>query len=315
MSIEGFNYKEFAADLAQQAKAVLPRDLSDEDKNYIVNIVNNFCFLAGEALSKDKTVTFDVGQASVVTQFIGEWSFHKSVDLIRGGVPPQFRDPILQKIAFTVFEIAKQSLSKNLPQGQMIDLVEHHVKKCFDEALADLKKKGALNDQQMKNAMSQSNIDAMAQADNAAIESASDAKILKMAAFAMILKQLPKDKVGTILNKFAPSEAQVLIQYMQMDDLETKIDTSVVLKCLQEIKTSLPQPKKVNINKTLGQFSRALAKVDVKVLENIVEQERPLVKEFILDEAFDERRNLSPWVIQLICKHVEDKIDDYQKKA
>ncbi len=315
MPIEGFNYKEFAHDLAQQAKAVLPADLSAEDKNYVVNIVNNFCFLAGEALDKDTEVNFTVDQASIVTQFIGEWSFHKSLDLIRGNISAQFRDPILQKVAFTVFEIAKQALSKNLPQDQMIGIVEHHVKKVFEDALTDLQKKGALSVEQLENAKNQSNIDEMAKADNDAIANTSDTKILKLAAFAMILKQLPNDKVGTILTKFNPSDAQVLIQYMQMDDLETKIDSGVVLKCLQEIKMTLPEPKKVNLNKTLGNFSRILANVDVAILENIINHERPVVKDFILDSEFNERRNLSPWMVQLICKHVEEKIHDYKKEA
>lgn len=315
MPIEGFNYQEFATDLAQQASAVLPVDLSVEDKNYVVNIVNNFCFLAGEALVNDNTINFDVNQASIVTQFIGEWTFHKSVDLIKSNIDLQFRDPILQKVAFTVFEIAKQAIVKNLPQAQMIGVVEHHVKKVFDEALTELEKQGALTPEQLQVAVSQSNIDDMAKSDNDAIASASDTKILKLAAFAMILRQMPNDKVGTILNKFNPSDAQVLMQYMQMDDLETKIDTGIVMKCLQEIKMNLPEPKKVNINKTLGNISKILATTDINVLEDIVKNERQVVKDFILDSEFAERRNLSPWLIQLICKHVEEKINDYKKEA
>lgn len=315
MPIEGFNYQEFASDLAQQASAVLPADLSVEDKNYVVNIVNNFCYLAGEALVNDNTIAFDANQASVVTQFIGEWTFHKSVDLVRGNIDQQFRDPILQKVAFTVFEIAKQAISKNLPQSQMINVVEHHVKKVFDEALIELEKQGALTSEQLQTAVNQSNIDEMAKSDNEAIAGASDAKILKLAAFAMILKQMPNDKVGTILNKFNPPDAQVLMQYMQMDDLETKIDSGIVMKCLHEIKMNLPEPKKVNINKTLGNFSKILATTDMEVLEDIVKNERPSVKDFILDSEFSERRNLSPWLIQLICKHVEEKINDHKKEA
>lgn len=315
MPIEGFNYQEFATDLAQQASAVVPTDLSVEDKNYIVNIVNNFCFLAGEALVNDNTITFDANQASIVTQFIGEWTFHKSVDLIRSNIDIQFRDPILQKVAFTVFEIAKQAILKNLPQAQMIGIVEHHVKKVFDEALNDLQKQGALTQDQLEVAVNQSNIDDMAKADNDTIANASDTKILKLAAFAMILRQLPNDKVGTILNRFNPSDAQVLIQYMQMDDLETKIDSGIVMKCLQEIKMSLPEPKKVNINKTLGNFSKILSNADMSVLEDIVKNERHLVKDFILDSEFSERRNLSPWIVQLICRHVEEKINDHKKEA
>ncbi len=315
MPIEGFDYKQFSAGLAQQAKAVLPPDLSEEDKKYVVSIVNNFCFLAGEALSNDNTIKFDVDDASVVTQFIGEWTFHKSVDLIRGKIDPQFRDSVLQKVAFTVFEIAKQAIIKKLPQPQMVGLVEHHVKKVFSEALADLEKKGALSQEQVNLAAQQSNIDEMAKADDEAIASASDAKILKLAAFAMILRQMPNDKVGVILNKFSPTDAKVLIQYMQMDDLETKLDSGIVMKCLQEIKTTLPEPKKVNINKTLGNFSKILASADMSLLQEIIGDERPIIRDFILDSDFHESRNMSPWLIQLICKHVEEKINDYKKEA
>lgn len=314
MAIEGFDYKEFAANLSMQAKAVLPNNLSAEDKNYVVSIVNNFCFLAGEALSKDTNLKFDQDQASIVTQFIGEWAFHKSIDLIHGKIPMQFRDPILQKVAFTVFEVAKQAMVKNVPQPQMINLVEHHVKKVYGEALVELHKQGALDDSQLKDAANRSNIDEMAQADNEALAQVSDAKILKLAAFAMLLRKLPDNKVSAFLNKFEPNDAKVLIQYIQMDDLESKIDSHIVMKCLEEIKMTLPQSNKVNLNKTLGNFSKAITSVNSKILDKILEGERQIVKDFIFDSNFDQT-SLSPWVIQVICNHVEEKLNDNKKKV
>jgi len=314
MAIEGFNYKEFASNLSMQAKAVLPPNLSAEDKNYVVNIVNNFCFLAGEALFKDANLKFDVDQASIITQFIGEWAFHKSVDLIHGSIPMQFRDPILQKVAFTVFEVAKQAMSKNVPQPQMINIVEHHVKKVYEEALVELHKQGALDDAQLKEAASKSNIDEMAQADNEALAEVSDTKILKLAAFAMLLKKLPDDKVSVFLNKFDPNDAKILIQYIQMDDLESKIDSNIVMKCLEEIKMTLPQSNKVNLNKTLGNFGKIVTKANAGALKDILKDERLLVKDFIFDSDFNQA-NLSPWVIQVICNHVEEKLNDNKKKA
>lgn len=314
MPIEGFNYKEFASNLSMQAKAVLPPDLSQEDKNYVVNIVNNFCYLAGEALFKDANLKFNVDQASIITQFIGEWAFHKSVDLIHGKIPMQFRDPILQKIAFTVFEVSKQAMGKNVPQPQMINIVEHHVKKVYEEALIELHKQGALDEAQLKDAASKSNIDEMAEADNEALSDVSDTKILKLAAFAMLLKKLPDDKVSAYLNKFEPGDAKILIQYIQMDDLESKIDSNIVMKCLQEIKMTLPQSNKVNINKTLGNFSKLIEKANSNVLGEILKDERQIVKDFIFDSDF-EQSTLSPWVIQVICNHVEQKLNDNKKKA
>lgn len=313
MSIEGFNFKEFAASLAKQAQAVLPDDLSDEDKKYVVNIVNNFCYLAGEAIDKDKTLNFNADQASIITQFIGEWSFHKSIDLVRSRIGKQFRDSILQKIAFTVFEISKQAILKNLPQDQMIGVVEHHVKKVYDESLDDLRKKGALSPEQFDNAINHSNIDEMAQSDNDAIANASDNKILKLAAFALILKKMPQDKISTILTKFNQHDAKVLMQYLQIDDLETKIDADIIMKCVNEIKLTIPEPKKVNLNKTLGNFSKVLASTNIEILEQIVSDERDNVKNFIIDSS--EKTKFSPWVTQLICKHMEEKINDHKKEA
>jgi hypothetical protein len=315
MTIEGFNFKEFAADLAQQAKAVLPADLSPQDKKYIVNIVNNFCYLAGEAIANDKTLNFDANQASIVTQFIGEWAFHKSIDLIKSKVDPQFRDSILQKIAFTVFEIAKQALLKKLPQAQMIGVVEHHVKKVYDESLSELMKKGALSNEQYDKAINQSNIDDMAKNENDAIANTSDTKILKLAAFAMLLKQMPNEKIGAILNKFSPTDAQVLIQYIQMEDLESRIDSSIVMKCLKEIKMTMPAPKKVNVNKTIAKFSKLVSTTDIDILEQLVIDERQLIQDFILNSEHTDNTKFSPWLLQLITKHVEDKVHDYKKEA
>lgn len=51
MPIEGFDFKEFAKNLAQQVGPALPPDIADADKQYIINIVHNFCYMAGEALS------------------------------------------------------------------------------------------------------------------------------------------------------------------------------------------------------------------------------------------------------------------------
>ena len=114
MPIEGFDYKEFAKNLAEQAGQVIPADISDPDKQYIVNIVYNFSYMAGEALSNDAQLKFNAEQASLVTQFIGEWTFHKSIDLIKGKIPAQNREAILQIIAANIFNTAKLAIIKKM---------------------------------------------------------------------------------------------------------------------------------------------------------------------------------------------------------
>lgn len=314
MVAEGFQYKEFAEDLSGQAQAVVPQDLPKEDQEYVYKTVNNFCFLAGEALANDAENTYTVDQASIITQFIGEWSFHKSLDIIRGNIPHQYRDGIMQKIAFTIFEIAKQATLKNLPQDQMIGLVEHHVKKAYNDALADLMKRGILTQQQAQNAANQSNIDEMAKSDSEALDNASDLKILKLAAFALIAKKLPKDKVTTLLTNFSQSDANIVAQYMQLDDLEQKIDPQLLAQCLKDFQSTMPKSEGVSMSKVMRAFGRNVKSVPKDVLYSIIVPERPMVEELVLNPEQYESYNLSPQVVSVICSYVEEKINDYKKK-
>lgn len=163
MAIEGFDYNAFAQNLASQAVELVPQDFNNDQKAYVTNTLLNFSTLAGEALYNDTELGFNADQAAMITQIIAEWAFHKSVDLIRSGIPQQFWDPVMQKIAFTIFEIAKQTFKQGLPQDQILQLIEHHVKKTYLDSIAELKEKGFIDDGLMEKASKQSNIDNMMQ--------------------------------------------------------------------------------------------------------------------------------------------------------
>ena len=136
--LKNFNCDAFAKDLSSQASQVVPNDIKKQDKDFIVEIIYRFCKMAGDALANEENSKLNASQASLITQFIGEWIFHKSVDIIRAGIELQYRESILQKVAFTVFDIAKKAVEKDLPQDQLISLVEAQVKKCFTKAVSVL---------------------------------------------------------------------------------------------------------------------------------------------------------------------------------
>lgn len=163
MAIQGFDYKSFAQNLASQATELVPQDFDATQRAYVTNTLLNFSTLAGEALYNDEESGFNADQAVMITQIIAEWSFHKSVDLVRSGIPQQYWDPVMQKIAFTIFEIAKQTFKQGLPQDQILQLIEHHVKKAYLDAIAELKDKGMIDEGLMEFASKQSNIDSMMQ--------------------------------------------------------------------------------------------------------------------------------------------------------
>lgn len=330
MPIEGFDYKEFAKNLSDQVGPALPQELSDADKQYIVNIVFNFCYMAGEAIANDTTISFNAEQACIVTQFIGEWAFHKSIDVIKSGIDPQFRDAILQKIAFTVFEIAKTAIIKELPQADMIAVVEHHVKKAYSEALEELKGKGVLSEEQFNEAVNRSNIDDMAKAqaqmeaeqqasqtegvqtpanNDEYVRQTSDNKILKLATFAIVLRHLPPEKRQGLLNKFSPDDAAILADYAAMDDLENKLDKGLVVKCLNEIKKTLPEPRKLNTGRIYDRLYKIVKNSDISKISNMIGRERKLIRDFVAAAAGQGKGvDVPPRIADIVCNHIEEKL-------
>ena len=336
MPINGFDYKAFAKNLADQVGPALPLDLSDADKQYIINIVHNFCYMAGEALANDTTVTLNADQACIVTQFIGEWSFHKAIDIIRSNIDPQFRDGILQKIAFTIFEIAKTAIMKNMPQPDMIAVVEFQVKKAYNEALEELKNRGILTEAQVAEALSHSNIDEMAQqaaeqeaqqqeqqasqlpaaegqtavsVNNDYANKISDTKILKLATFAIVLRYLQPDKRESLLERFDENDATILRDYAAMDDLEHKLDPNIVAKGLKEIRNSLPKSKKINPVKINKKIYNIVKNSSISKISNIIGRERKAIKDYVANASSGNKNSpITPRIADIICNHLEEKL-------
>lgn len=337
MAIQGFEYKEFAQNLAQQALELIPSDFNDNQRNYVANTLLNFSTIAGQALYDEGQ--FNIDQAVMITQIIAEWSFHKSVDLVRSGIPQQYWDPIMQKIAFTIFEIAKNAFTQNLPQDQCLQVIEHHVKKTYLDCIAELKEKNLIDQGLMEQASMQSNIDTMVQQQvqeepqmqeqqapqqsagippqpQAGVPSApvsaplgADAKVLKLATLAMLFSRLKQDKVQSILNKFSPDDANSVIKFMGMQDLDAKMDTNAVLRCLQEIKTNIPKTQvTLAPNKIVDKIQNVSQYLDRSQIEQTLRLERNKVKKFVFTALEGEYYEIAPKVANIIATHLEDSV-------
>ena len=334
MPIEGFDYKAFAQDLSKQALEILnqkdgnaaPPTLTDADKKNIFETVRKFCFMCGEALSNDPQLKFNAEQASLVTQFIGEWTFHKSIDLINGKIPQANRDAVLQVIAANIFNTAKLAIIKNMPQDTLINLIEEKVKQVYSDELQKLVKKGVLTQAQFDFAVNKSNLNDMVQKneDDANIANISednqnasdkDKKTLKLAALAIIMKKLPKDKANAILNTLKNDDVVHVINYMKMSNLEDKIDHSVIIKTLEEIKKIIPASETINVPRLLKRYHKLIGAVPPQILSKIAMNEREAVKGFILDSKFPAADVFSPHVIQALVTSIEEKINDYKKEV
>lgn len=347
MPIEGFDYKAFAASMTEQAKELVPKELKDQEKEYIVKTLGNFTLLAGEALYKDEqNLNLTPEQAVFITQIIAEWSFHKSIDLIHSGILPQYWDSIMQKIAFTIFEVAKQAVIRKIPQDQLLQAVEHHVIKCYNAAIEELQQKGVIDEEVKARAESQSNIDAMAQQAQAEQQRQQQAaaeesernleearkrkeearkkqraekqmasmpqgisnKQMKLMTLALVLKILSQDKVTTILNKFDSNDSLQISQYMNMADLESHLDGDLITDCLKEMKEYLPLKRKLTKENVLGDLLRIYRATPREKIEKIIKNERPLIKRFV-SQAYDgEYSGLPLRVAGIVAQYIEESV-------
>ncbi len=347
MPIEGFDYKGFAASMSEQAKELVPKELEEREKEYIVKTLGNFTLLAGEALYNDQQLNLNADQAVFITQIIAEWSFHKSIDLIHSGILPQYWDGIMQKIAFTIFEVAKQAVIRKIPQDQLLQAVEHHVIKVYNQSIEELQQKGVIDEATKNKAESQSNIDAMAQQAQAEQErqkqeqaqnsqkNVQDAeqrrlerqrqreqkrqqkvsipqgitnKQMKLMSLALVLKLMSQDKVTTILNKFNSNDSLEISQYMNMADLESHLDGDLVTDCLKEMKEYLPIKRKLTKENVLGDLLRIYRETPRERIEKVIKNERPLVKRFIAQAYDGEYSDLPLKVAGIVAQYIEESV-------
>lgn len=335
MAAKDFDYENFANDLAQQAKDLVPQDFTDDQKEYVVNTLGNFSLMAGKTLAQDPNLNFDTEISKTITQIIAEWSFHKSVDVIRSGIPRQYWDGVLQKIAYTIFEITKQAFSQNLPSDKILDLVEHHVKRAYLEAITELKEHGAIDEGLMEFAATQSNMEKMAQEMQAQQQdeaqsnesqepqipqpsvsaqeqidvSKVDSKALKLATVALLFKRMNQDKVQNILNTFEEDDAKSVIKYMQIPDLAQKIGSDNALRCLNEIKTNLPKNTELTPNRIVFNIKNILSKCSPKQIETILIRERIGVKRLVHNALEGNYYNkIPPKVAGIVATYLKDSV-------
>ena len=346
MAIEGFDYKGFAQSMAEQAKELVPKDLQPEDQEYIVNTLGNFTLMAGEAVYNDESLQITAEQAVFITQIIAEWSFHKSIDLIHSGISREYWDSIMQKIAFTIFEVAKQGIIRNIQQEQLLQAVEMHVVKVYKKCIEDLQKRGVIDEEVKENAENQSNIDEMAkqaaqeqvkkmeapleEADNKRKEAikrreearkqrriekeldASAGKVtirqMRLMSLALVLRILSPERAKAIMSNFDNGDNQLILNYMGMANLESQIDGDILLNCLKEMKNFLPAQRRLTQENVMSDLLRLYRANPRERIEKIIKNERPLVKRFI-SQAYDgEYSGLPLKVADIVAKYVEDSI-------
>lgn len=190
MSNSKFDCYSFAMSMKSQAYDLVPDDITGGDKLFIASVVEEYTKLAGEAIINDSDLELTDDECFFIAQVIAEWTFHKSVDIIRGEIPEEYREEILSELAYVVFEVLKQGISKKVDRETTLQAVEKYVTKRYKEKLEELLSENKITEEHYQNAFGQSNIDKMVEeeihekeeeshADFYSIEDGGDSEYLK----------------------------------------------------------------------------------------------------------------------------------------
>ncbi|MBE7713782.1 MAG: hypothetical protein E7Z87_08560 [Cyanobacteria bacterium SIG26] len=157
-------YVDFIEELISQVEVMLPDDVNELQKNYLIkNIKKSATLMATSIVDTEEFNILDFEGQCFYIQVIAEWSFHKEIDLFRSGIPPKYWKVVMQKIWYTMWEVMYACVKNDAPQTVVLTLVERFVNRSYEAAVEELKDYNLIDGTIEEQAKEQSNIDKMAQ--------------------------------------------------------------------------------------------------------------------------------------------------------
>lgn len=156
-------YTDFIDGLIEQVTPVLPSDVNELQKNYLIkNMKKSAMLLAGSMQDDDEFKRLDFEAQCFYIQVLAEWSFHKEIDLFRSGIPAKYWKVVMQKIWFATWEVMYACVKNDAPESVVLSLVERFVNRTYNDAVDELREQQLIDESIEEKAKEQSNIAAMA---------------------------------------------------------------------------------------------------------------------------------------------------------
>ena len=275
--------EDFAKSLSGQAGELFPPELPDSLKQTVVQVVYNFIKIAGNALNGEQR-QYNQDETILVCQLVGEWMYHKGIDNYKNNIPQEYWEPILQQIAFAIFENAKNAVNEGRNQDEIINIAENAVVSTYHELIEQLAKENKLT-KSVDEIMHQSNLNDYV-AQNYAEEDVSPVqqeKDLKMMTMALFFKTLPPEEVGKLVKLLNEEQRRQIVTYIQMKDLERLVDPVIYQQYLEKFNNFMPKvQQKKRRNSMYNKIIDALENIEEDDFKNLIQNERKNVKNFLL---------------------------------
>ena len=118
-----------------------------------------------------------------------------------------------------------------------------------------------------------------------------------------------QDKVQSILNKFDDEDANAVIKFMNMPDLPERVGAHNALRCLQEIKTNLPQPTDLSPHRVILKLKKFASHYESKDLDTVLIRERIGVKRLVYNALEDKYYDkMPPKVASIVATHLLNSV-------
>lgn len=156
-----FDIDGFILNMTSQVKRLVSSDINRKTTDYIINKMDSFLRLAYEAISNDNSFKPTIYECALLLQILAEWIFHKSIDLFRAKIPFTYWDGIMQRIAFSIFEVVKSGCKKKHSQDDILSNVENNVCNTYKQALQELLDTKQISQEIFEAALSESSLDKM----------------------------------------------------------------------------------------------------------------------------------------------------------
>ena len=157
-------YTDYIEDLIVKMSPLLPEDVNELQKSYLVTNIRKSATLMAESIQdNDEFKVLDFDNQCFYIQVIAEWSFHKEIDLFRSGIPAKYWKVVMNKIWYAMWEVMFACVKNDASESVVLSLVERFVNRTYNDAVEELKECNIIDEKIEEKAKEQSNIEIMAQ--------------------------------------------------------------------------------------------------------------------------------------------------------
>ena len=155
-------YKDYIDNLAQNILCLIPEDVNELQKEYLVsNMKKSATLLANSMQTEFEFSKLDFETQCFYIQVMMEWSFHKEIDLFRSGIPAKHWKTVMQKIWYVMWEVMFACVKNEASKEVVLSMIERFINRTYIDTVEELKATNIIDEETEERAKEQSNIEIM----------------------------------------------------------------------------------------------------------------------------------------------------------